>query len=79
MGILSKKFITDKRIINFNVDENENWCVECINKNSVAEEILDVLRDNLDKDKYRFGIKTYDDYWKEKSGKETLIIYATRR
>ena len=43
MGLLPKKFATDKRVINFNVDENENWVVECINVNSVAEEILDIF------------------------------------
>ena len=79
MGILPKKFITDKRVINFNVDENENWCVECINKNSAAEEILDMLRANLDNNIYRFGIKTYTSYWKEKTDKETLVVYAKRK
>lgn len=79
MSKLYKKFIIDKRVINFNVDENENWVVECINVNSAAEEILDALRENLDKDKYKFGIKTYNSYWKEKSNKETLIVYAKRR
>lgn len=79
MAKLYKKFIIDKRVINFNVDENENWVVECINVNSAAEEILDALRENLDKDKYKFGIKTYNSYWKEKSNKETLIVYAKRR
>lgn len=84
MGLLPKKFATDKRVINFNVDENENWIVECINVNSVAEEILDILRENLDKDKdkdkdkYKFGIKTYASYWKEKTDKETLVVYAKR-
>lgn len=82
MGLLPKKFATDKRVINFNVDENENWVVECINVNSVAEEILDILRENLDKDKYKdkykFGIKTYASYWKEKTDKETLVVYAKR-
>jgi hypothetical protein len=79
MTKLYKKFIIDKRVINFNVDENENWVVECINVNSAAEEILDTLRENLDKDKYKFGIKTYASYWKEKTSKETLIVYAKRR
>lgn len=78
MGLLPKKFATDKRVINFNVDENENWIVECINVNSVAEEILDILRENLDQYKYKFGIKTYASYWKEKTDKETLIVYAKR-
>lgn len=77
MGFLSKKFMADKRIINFNVDENENWCVECINKNSVAEEILDTLKTNLATN-YKFGIKSYASFWKEKTNKETLVVYATK-
>ena len=39
---------------------------------------LDILRENLDKDKYKFGIKTYASYWKEKTDKETLVVYAKR-
>lgn len=78
MGLLSKKFMADKRVINFNVDENENWCVECINKNSVAEEILDTLQKNLVNCDYKFGIKSYASFWKEKTNKETLVVYATK-
>lgn len=76
---LSEKLTSDARVINFNVDEKGNWCVECINKNSVAEEILDLLREKLGEDEYRFGIKSYASYWKEETDKETFVVYANKK
>lgn len=78
MGLSPKKFITDKRVINFHIDE-DSWYIECINKNSVAESFLDLLRENLDKDKFKFGIKTYNSYWKDKTDNDNLVVYAKRR
>lgn len=76
---LSEKLTSDARVINFNVDEKGNWCVECINKNSVAEEILDLLREKLGEDDYKFGIKSYASYWKEETNKETFVVYANKK
>ena len=70
------KVITKKEVFKFHQEEKLLY-IECINKNSVAEEILDVMKEHLG-EKYHYGIKTYASYWKEKTDKETLVVYAKR-
>ena len=78
MGISEwlNKVITKKEVFKFHQEEKLLY-IECINKNSVAEEILDVMKEHLGEN-YHYGIKTYASYWKEKTDKETLVVYAKR-
>lgn len=71
------KVIVKKEVVDFHFEENLLY-IECINKNSVAEEILDEMKIHLGEN-YHYGIKSYNKYWKENSNNNNLIVYAKEK
>jgi hypothetical protein len=71
------KVIVKKEVVDFHFEEKLLY-IECINKNSVAEEILDTMKKNLGEN-YHYGIKPYNKYWKENSHNENLVVYAKEK
>jgi hypothetical protein len=71
------KVIIKKEVVKFHQEEKLLY-IECINKNSVAEEILDVMKEHLGEN-YRYGIKTYNKYWNDNSHNENLVVYAKEK
>ena len=67
-----------KEVVQVTKNEEEGYYVECINRNSVAEEILDEMKKHLGEN-YHYGIKSYNKYWKENSNNNNLIVYAKEK
>lgn len=75
---INKHFSMKKSVIRVqNYPNSNDFYIECINKNSVAEKILDELRDFLEGEKYHFGLKTVKKYWGGKATEnDNLVVYA---